>query len=178
MIYLKVVYSNLVHFQICRLNKIKTVMFGYISIITFVHCSCSEMDNDKNYTQQNLANTQWVLEYIQTPDKILYPGDDFFSIKFIGEDSIATFPDSSLNRKSCVVCFGNYKITMPDSIQFSWMCNFVGRPPDQCSGDIGFNMYYVLTSSVYAFHRDEQMLELFSKSDTTENTNILHFNIY
>lgn len=65
---------------------------------------------------------------------------------------------------------------MPDSIQISWMCNFIGRPPSECSSDIGF-MYHGLTSSVYAFRRDRQKLQLFSKPDTGEQTYLMYFNI-
>lgn len=87
-----------------RLSKFLSILIGCILADSFLLNSCNVSNNDTSDTLQSLANTQWVLEYIQTKGEMMYPGDDYYSIQFIGEDSIATYtPDDTLSSRAICI---------------------------------------------------------------------------
>jgi hypothetical protein len=157
--------------QTFTLSKQNTLFFWPLSIaLLLASCGLFEKNDEERL---GLPDTQWELEYVQTPEGKLFPESDFYAIEFIGENSVMTYYRPDLDRHTCISCFGSYKAGPADSLHISWDCVWVGRPI-QCRSTIGF-IYEDLISRTVEFHRGRQSLKLFSKSDTSEYHFMLNF---
>ncbi len=146
--------------------KPKLFVIGLLLTVPFILGSGCNTDADLEETEA-LANTTWRLDYIQAEEGNVFPDHEnskwepemqgyAYYLDFVGEDTITTTPDEFELRNACTLAFGDYEITLKDSIQISWTDITTPRGP-HCSR---YTEFLGMVANAVTFFRQDDTLQL------------------